>query len=143
MDNKLDILTKKIYEQGVEKANHDAVEIVENAKKEAEKIVNEAKAEAERIVNQANKEAEELKTKVAADVKMAATQSIAVTKQEIEKMVVMSAAEKGVKTNLSSADFVKELVKDIVKAFNPDNAAPVELDLILPESLKKDVEPFV
>ena len=143
MDNKLDILTKKIYEQGVEKANHDAVEIVENAKKEAEKIVNDAKAEAERIVNQANKEAEELKTKVAADVKMAATQSIAVTKQEIEKMVVMNTAEQGVKASLSSAEFVKELIKDVVKAFNPDNAAPVALDLILPEALKAEVEPFV
>ena len=143
MDNKLDILTKKIYEQGVEKANHDAVEIVENAKKEAEKILNDAKSEAERIVNQANKEAEELKTKVAADVKMAATQSIAVTKQEIEKMVVMNAAENGVKASLSSVEFVKELVKDIVKAFNPDNASPVALDLILPEAMKNEVEPFV
>ena len=143
MDNKLDILTKKIYEQGVEKANHDAVEIVENAKKEAEKILNDAKAEAERIVSQANKEAEELKTKVTADVKMAATQSIAVTKQEIEKMVVMNAAEQGVKASMSSADFVKELVKDVVKAFNPDNASPVALDIILPEALKKEVEPFV
>ena len=143
MDNKLDILTKKIYEQGVEKANHDAAEIVENAKKEAEKILNDAKAEAERIVNQANKEAEEIKTKVNADVKMAATQSIAVTKQEIEKMVVMSAAEQGVKASLGSAEFVKELVKDVVKAFNPDNASPVALDIILPEALKKEVEPFV
>lgn len=143
MDNKLDILTKKIYEQGVEKANHDAVEIVENAKKEAEKIVNDAKIEAERIVNQANKEAEELKTKVNADVKMAATQSIAVTKQEIEKMVIMSAAEQGVKASMSSSDFVKELIKDIVKAFNPENASPVALDLILPEAMKKEVEPFV
>lgn len=143
MDNKLDILTKKIYEQGVEKANHDAVEIVENARKEADKILNDAKSEAERIVNQANKESEELKTKVAADVKMAAVQSITVTKQEIEKMVVTNAAEQGVKTNLSSADFVKELVKDIVKAFNPDNASPMALDLIMPETLKKDIEPFV
>lgn len=143
MDNKLDILTKKIYEQGVEKANHDSVEIVENAKKEAEKILNDAKAEAERIVNQANKEAEELKTKVNADVKMAATQSIAVTKQEIEKMVVTSATEQVVKAVMTSADFVKELIKDIVKAFNPENASPVALDMILPESLKKDVEPFV
>ena len=142
-ENKLDILTKKIYEQGVEKANHDAVEIVENAKKEADKILNDAKNEAERIVNQANKEAEELRTKVTADVKMAATQSIAVTKQEIEKMVVTNAAEQGVKANLSSTDFVKELVKDVVKAFNPDNASPVALDLILPEAMKAEVEPFV
>jgi len=143
MDNKLDILTKKIYEQGVEKANHDSVEIVENAKKEAEKILADAKSEAERIVNQANKEAEELKTKVNADVKMAATQSIAVTKQEIEKMVVTSATEQGVKAAMTSADFVKELIKDIVKAFNPENASPVALDLILPEAMKAELEPFV
>lgn len=143
MDNKLDILTKKIYEQGVEKANHDSVEIVENAKKEAEKIVNDAKAEAERIVNQANKEAEELRTKVNADVKMAATQSIAVTKQEIEKMVVTNATEQGVKAAMTSSDLMKELIKDIVKAFNPANASPVALDLILPEAMKAELEPFV
>ena len=142
-ENKLDILTKKIYEQGIEKANHDAQEIVENANKEAEKILGEAKRQALEIVEKANKEAEELKTKVTADVKMAATQSIAVTKQEIEKMVVTNAAEQGVKANLSSADFVKELVKSVVKAFNPDNASPVSLDLIMPENLKAEVEPFV
>ena len=142
-ENKLDILTKKIYEQGIEKANHDAQEIVENANKEAEKILGEAKRQALEIVEKANKEAEELKTKVTADVKMAAIQSIAVTKQEIEKMVVTNAAEQGVKANLSSADFVKELVKSVVKAFNPDNASPVALDLIMPENLKAEVEPFV
>ena len=142
-ENKLDILTKKIYEQGIEKANHDAQEIVENANKEAEKILGEAKRQALEIVEKANKEAEELKTKVTADVKMAATQSIAVTKQEIERMVVTNAAEQGVKANLSSADFVKELVKSVVKAFNPDNASPVALDLIMPENLKAEVEPFV
>ena len=143
MDNKLDILTKKIYEQGVEKANHDSVEIVENAKKEAEKILADAKAEAERIVNQANKEAEELKIKVNADVKMAATQSIAVTKQEIEKMVVTNTATEGVNANMGNAAFVKELIASVVKAFNPQNASPVDLSLILPESLKAELEPFM
>ena len=102
-----------------------------------------AKAEADRIIAQANKEAEEMKTKVAADVKMAATQSIAVTKQEIEKMVVTNVATQGVKANMGNADFVKSLITTVVKAFNPDNAAPVALDLILPEAMKAEVEPFV
>ena len=31
----------------------------------------------------------------------------------------------------------------MVKAFNPDNASPVALDLILPEAMKAEVEPFV
>ena len=83
------------------------------------------------------------KTKVAADVKMAATQSIAVTKQEIEKMVVTNTATEGVKANMGNAAFVKELITSVVKAFNPANASPVDLSLILPEALKAEVEPFV
>ena len=116
---------------------------MQKAQAEADRIVAYAKAEADRIVAQANKEAEELKTKVAADVKMAATQSIAVTKQEIEKMVVTHTATEGVKANMGNAAFVKELITSVVKAFNPANASPVDLNLILPEALKAEVEPFV
>ena len=75
--------------------------------------------------------------------KMAATQSIAVTKQEIEKMVVTHTATEGVKANMGNAAFVKELITSVVKAFNPANASPVDLSLILPEALKAEVEPFV
>ena len=117
--------------------------LVQKAQAEANRIVAYAKAEADRIIAQANKEAEELKTKVTADVKMAATQSIAVTKQEIEKMVVTKAAYEGVKANMGNAAFAKELIASVVKAFNPQNASPVDLSLILPEALKAEVEPFV
>lgn len=116
---------------------------MQKAQAEADRIIAYAKAEAEHIIAQANKEAEEMKTKVSADVKMAATQSIAVTKQEIEKMVVTKAASEGVKANMSNAAFVKELITSVVKAFNSQNASPVDLSLILPESLKAEVEPFV
>ena len=136
-------MTDKLYNEGLSKGKHDGEELLQKAHAEAEGIIAQAKAEAERIIARADKEAEELKTKVAADVKMAATQSIAVTKQEIEKMVVTKTAQQGVAANLSSPEFVKEMIKDVVKAFNPQNAAPVDLSLILPESLKAELEPFV
>ena len=143
MQDKLQELTDKLYNEGLSKGKHDGEELLQKAHAEAEGIIAQAKAEAERIIARADKEAEELKTKVAADVKMAATQSIAVTKQEIEKMVVTKTAQQGVAANLSSPEFVKEMIKDVVKAFNPQNAAPVDLSLILPESLKAELEPFV
>jgi V/A-type H+-transporting ATPase subunit E len=143
MQDKLQQLTDRLYNEGLSKGKHDGEELLQKAQAEAEGIIAQAKAEAERIVAQAEKDAEELKTKVTADVKMAATQSIAVTKQEIEKMVVTKAAAEGVKANMSDAAFVKELIMTVVKAFNPQNAAPVDLNLILPESMKAEVEPFV
>ena len=143
MQDKLQELTDRLYNEGLSKGKHDGEELLQKAQAEAEGIIAQAKTEAERIIAHANKEAEELKTKVAADVKMAATQSIAVTKQDIEKMVVTKAATEGVKANMSNAVFVKELITSVVKAFNPQNASPVDLNLILPEALKKELEPFV
>ena len=143
MQDKLQELTNKLYNEGLSKGKQEGEELLQKAKTEADGIIAQAKAEAERIIAQANKEADELKTKVAADVKMAATQSIAVTKQEIEKMVVTKAAAEGVKANMGNAAFVKELITSVLKAFNPQNASPVDLSLILPESLKAELEPFV
>ena len=134
MQDKLQELTDRLYTEGLSKGKHDGEELVQKAQAEADRIVAYAKAEADRIIAQANTEAEELKTKVAADVKMAATQSIAVTKQEIEKMVVTNTATEGVKANMGNAAFVKELITSVVKAFNPANASPVDLSLILPEA---------
>jgi V/A-type H+-transporting ATPase subunit E len=143
MQDKLQELTDRLYNEGLSKGRHDGEELLQKAHAEADGIIAQAKAQAEKIIAQANKEAEELKTKVTADVRMAATQSIAMTKQEIEKMVVTKAATEGVKANMSNAGFVKELIASVVKAFNPQNASPVDLNLILPESLKKELEPFV
>lgn len=143
MQNKIQELTDRLYNEGLSKGKQEGEELLQKAHAEAEAIIADAKAEAERIIAQANKEAEELKTKVAADVKMAATQSIAVTKQEIEKMVVTQTAQQGVKANMGNAEFVKDLIVNVVKAFNPQNASPVALDLILPEALKAQIEPFV
>ena len=143
MQDKLQELTDRLYNEGLSKGKQDGEALLKKAQDEAATIIADAQAEAQRIIAQANKEAEEMKTKVAADVRMAATQSIAVTKQEIEKMVVTQTAAQGVQANMGNADFVKTLITSVVKAFNPDNASSVSLDLILPESLKAQVEPFV
>ena len=143
MQDKLQELTNRLYNEGLSKGKQEGEELLQKAHAEADTIIAQAKAEAERIIVQANKEAEELKTKVNADVKMAASQSVAATKQEIEQMLVSKAAADGVKANMTNAEFVKELIANVVKAFNPQNASPVALDLILPESMKSQLEPFV
>ena len=49
--------------------------------------------------------------------------------------------ETEVKNALSSADFVKEVILAVAKGFNTDEA--VDLEVVLPEALKKDLEGFV
>ncbi len=47
MQTKLQELTEKIYQEGVNKANEEAEKIINSAKKEADGIVSGAKKEAE------------------------------------------------------------------------------------------------
>ena len=141
MQNKLQELTDKLYNEGLSKGKQEGEEILAKAKVQADEIVAKAKAEAAAIISAANKEADDLKTKVQGDLKMAAAQSVAATKKDIETLVVTKMTETEVKKALSSADFVKEVILAVAKGFTTEDAA--DLELVLPESLKKELEPFV
>ena len=141
MQNKLQELTDKLYNEGLSKGKQEGEEILAKAKVQADEIVAKAKAEAASILAAANKEADDLKTKVQGDLKMAASQSIAATKKDIENLVVAKLTEADVKNALTSAEFVKEVILAVAKGFN--TAEAVDLEVVLPEALKKDLEGFV
>ena len=141
MQNKLQELTDKLYNEGLAKGKQEGEELLAKAKVQAEDIVAKANAEAAAIVAAANKEAEDLKTKVQGDLKMAASQSIAATRKDIETRIVAKMTEAEVKKALTSAEFVKEVILAVAKGFGTEE--PVDLEVVLPETLKKDLEPFV
>ena len=64
MQNKLQELTDKLYNEGLAKGKQEGEEILAKAKVQAEEIVAKAKAEAAAIVSAANKEAEDLKKRM-------------------------------------------------------------------------------
>jgi V/A-type H+-transporting ATPase subunit E len=134
-------LTDKLYNEGLSKGKQEGEEILAKAKVQAEEIIAKAKAEAEAVMAAANKAAEDLKTKVQGDLKMAAAQSIAATKKDIETLVVTKMTAEQTAAALTSAEFVKEVILAVAKSFNTEE--PVDLEVVLPEKLKKDLEPFV
>ena len=141
MQNKLQELTDRLYNEGLSKGKQEGEELLAKAKVQAEEIVAKAQAEAAQIVAAAQKQAEDLKTKTASDVRMAAAQTLAATKKDIETLIVGKMTDEAVKKTLSSADYVKELIKAVAEKFTTDG--PVELAVVLPEALKKELEPFV
>lgn len=50
MENKIQELTDKIYHEGVEKGNEEALRIVSEAQAKAEKLIEDARKQAEEIV---------------------------------------------------------------------------------------------
>lgn len=143
MQNKLQELTDKLYNEGLSKGKQEAEQILGKAKAESGKIVADARKEAEKIVAQATREAQELKTKAENDIKMASVQSFSAIRQEIENAIVLKTLSGPVDTAVNDNDFIKEIILSIVKAFNPASSEPVSLELLLPEAKKAELEKFV
>jgi V/A-type H+-transporting ATPase subunit E len=57
MNDQLQELLKKVYEEGVAKANAEAEKIINSAKEQAEDTVSQAKQKAETILKEAEKKA--------------------------------------------------------------------------------------
>ncbi len=140
MQNKLQELTDKLYNEGLSKGKQEGEELLAKAKAQVDDMLAKAQAEAAQIIAAAQKQAEEIRTKTASDIKMASSQSIAATKKDIETLIVGKMTGEAVKKTLSSPDFIKDLIKTVAEKFTTDG--PVDLNLVLPEALKNDLEPF-
>ncbi len=143
MQNKLQELTDKLYNEGLSKGKQEAEQMKANAKNEAADIIAKAKEEAEQILNRAKSEAAELKSKTENDIKMASVQAFAAVKQQIENVIVTKALAQPVKAAVSETDFIKTIITAIVSAFNPNEADAVALDVILPADKKAELEQFM
>jgi V/A-type H+-transporting ATPase subunit E len=141
MQNKLQELTDKLYNEGLSKGKEEGEAILAQAKTQAKEIVANAQKEAEAIVAKAQKDAEDLKAKVDGDLKMAANQSLQATKHEIETLIISKVADLQVSGALASADFFKEIIKTVAQKFSAEESK--DIALILPESMKAALEPFV
>ena len=139
--DKLQELTQKLYEEGLAKGKQDGEALLQKAHAEAEGIVKQAQEEAEAILAKARKDAEDFKVKVEGDVKMAAQQAVQATRTDIENLVVSKVVDGTVDKALANEDYIKGIITAVAQRFSADE--PADLSLVLPESLKAALEPFV
>jgi Archaeal/vacuolar-type H+-ATPase subunit E len=140
MQNKLQELTDRLYEEGLSKGRQEADQLVANAKAEAQEILDKAREEAEAVRADAEKRAANIRSMVQSDIKMASTQAIAALKQQVENMVLTKAVAEPVGASLSDKGFVKDLITMVVRAFNASNADGIDLEVILPDAAQKELE---
>ena len=141
MPDKLQELTDRLYNEGLSKGREEGEVLLAKARKEADEIVSKAKSEAEEIVSSARKSASELKSKAESDIKMASAQSLQATRQDIENLLVKSVVDAKADKALKDPDFIKEIIRSVAGKFSASEG--VEISLLLPASMKKDLEGWV
>lgn len=140
-DNKLELLTKKIYEEGIEKAQNDAQDILYKARIEAENIVKEAENKAKSIIEKAQNESASLRQKTETELGMSAKQAVAALKQQITNLISSNIAVDMTTAAFKDEDFVRELMAKIIEKWNAENG--IDINVIMNNKDKEDFEKYL
>ncbi|MDR2928320.1 MAG: hypothetical protein LBV41_09015 [Cytophagaceae bacterium] len=140
MQTKIQELTEKIYNEGVQKAKTDAENIVNKAHDDAEAIERNAAQTAEKIIDDAQKQAQMLKEHVETELKMSINQAVSALKQELTSLVTMQAVQSIVKESFTDVSFVQKLIETAVKGWADKEI--FDLNVILPETQRIEMETF-
>ena len=142
MQNKLQELTDKIYQDGVSKGNEEADKIISGAKTEAENIISEAGKEAAQIVAASRKEADDLMGKTLSGLKISFKQATSTLKQEIENSIAFKVVDEPVQDAFADSKFVSKLIEiatEKLAAKKTDEG----IEVFIPEEMLKDVEQYL
>lgn len=126
MDNKLQELTDKIYNEGVEKGKTEAAEIVAEAQTKAAEIISKAKAEAEKILTVAQQNATELDKNTRSELKLFAEQSVNALKTEITNLICDKLASDSVKAATADKAFMQKMIADLCAQWVKNEAVSIE-----------------
>lgn len=134
MENKIQELTEKIYNEGVERGNAEAERIIAEAQAKAEVILKEAQSGADDILEKARRGAEELKANTQSELKLYAAQALGALKSETASLVTDAVVKAAVKEALSG-DALKNIVVKIAERWSADE--PLVISTSEAEELKK------
>ena len=143
MQNKLQELTDKLYNEGLSKGKQEADEMLAKAKKEAAEIISNAREEYGKIVSEANREAADIKHKIESEIKMAFRQSLTTLKNQIENTLISNSVNKPITAVTENSALLKELITTAIASFNPKGSDSVTLSLLLPENKRSELEAFI
>lgn len=142
MENKLDVLTKKLYEEGVDKANQEAEKIIARAKEEAAKLVEDAEVKAKEIKALAIADSDNLKKKAESEMALSARQAMTALKQAVTNLISGEVAGKMAKAGFKDEAFVQEMLVAIIKKWDVASGN-LNLDVILSPEEKTKFEKYI
>lgn len=142
MQNKLQELTDKLYNEGLSKGQQEAENLLTKTTEDIKRMLADAQEEARQIIEDANKKAEETKENAAVEIRLAGRQAIEQVKSSIEEDLMVRVISDPVKSAFNDTEFVKEIIKAAIGQFSLGADNNVDLSLLLPEDKKKQLEDF-
>ena len=140
MTSKIQELTEKIYQEGVDKAQNQANILLKEAEDKAAGLINDAQKIADNIILEAERKSQEIYQSLKEELQSITKQAIAITKQNITDSIVTNSSKKITKVLFDDKHFLKALILELVKKWDMENGAIDDLSLLLSEKQLKELD---
>jgi V/A-type H+-transporting ATPase subunit E len=138
MEQKLQEITEKLYQEGVVKGNEEAGKIIDEAQENAKSIIDNATKEAAAIIAGAEKKASDLNKNTRSELQLASRQLVASLEQEVVALVNGKIVEEAVKTATNDKQFMQQLIAIAVEKWVAGESPKV----FVAPSEKKEIEAY-
>lgn len=122
MDTRIQELTEKIYQEGIEKGNKEAAQIIAEANAKKQALMAEAESEAKRIIANAEKQAHEIKKNTDTEIKVAASQVIDSLKKEVINLLTGKITDANVKPVVTDKAFMQKTILEMARSWAKNEA---------------------
>jgi len=139
MNDQLQDLLKRVYEEGVAKANAKAEKIINEAKANAEELIAKATTDAEGKIAAAEKQAADMKKNTESDLTMAASHSLNAVKQKITELILSQSLNTKLANAFSDSEFVKKLIYEALNTWKANSASGT---ITISETMKPLLDEF-
>ena len=139
MNNRLQELTDKIYQEGISKGQEDADLIKTKANAEAAKILADAKLEADQILIVANKKANDIKENTNSEIKLAARQAIEALKLEVVNLINGAITSADIKAGMGDVKFIQKAIEKMVENWAANSDVTPDMKILIPQKDEKAI----
>ena len=143
MENKLQALTDKLYQDGLSKGKEEGERLLQEAKAQASRIVESAQEQAKEIVEKARKEAEDLKNNTLTEIKITSRQMISTLKEKVENHLMQRSLAPALHSAMEQVEFVQLVIVKAMECFKPAEHNGLSLELLLPEDYRNRFDKFL
>lgn len=140
MENRLQELTQRLYDEGLERGKSEGEAMLAEAKAEAKKIVDKANEQALSIIAAAEAKAADVEKNSMTEIALAGKQALGKIKSEISSMVVTKSIEKGVKDAVIDGKFVAQMLIAVAQNWSGSQGGEVSLAALLPAANKTSLD---
>lgn len=143
MQDRLEALTERLYQEGIQKAQEEKAHILAEAEKAAAEMLEQARKEADGIREEAVGAAESLRAQTEKELALAVEKMLSVARSRLESAIQVQAASQAVDGTFRDPQFVQDLILRLTDYWLRSSQGSGAMWIDLPQHLQEEMEGFL